>query len=194
MVVRERRSRSGWGCRDASGVCGCSRPDGLLGPEAQQQQGVHGLPLAIALNFRVNSNDVLVPMAVVLLVMLALAFRSLSGVALSMALLAFTLTALSAVMAVYFVAYVAITALSLPGAVPMTLVGGALFGFWLGTLLVIAGIIIAIVTLLLIGGVSVARGGVLFNPGIQFSSPEDLHPRPTTRCWMSTPMGPKAAQ
>ena len=26
--------------------------------------GVHGLPLAIALNFRVNSNDVLVPMAV----------------------------------------------------------------------------------------------------------------------------------
>ncbi len=38
--------------------------------------------------------------------------------------------------AVYFVAYVAITALSLPGAVPMTLVGGALFGFWLGTLLV----------------------------------------------------------
>ena len=38
--------------------------------------------------------------------------------------------------AVYLVAYVAITALSLPGAVPMTLVGGALFGFWLGTLLV----------------------------------------------------------
>jgi uncharacterized membrane protein YdjX (TVP38/TMEM64 family) len=38
--------------------------------------------------------------------------------------------------AVYFAAYVAITALSLPGAVPMTLVGGALFGFWLGTLLV----------------------------------------------------------
>ena len=28
------------------------------------------------------------------------------------------------------------TALSLPGAVPMTLIGGALFGFWLGTLLV----------------------------------------------------------
>ena len=26
--------------------------------------GVHGLPLAIALNFRVNNNDVLVPMAV----------------------------------------------------------------------------------------------------------------------------------
>jgi len=38
--------------------------------------------------------------------------------------------------AVYFIAYVAVTALSLPGAVPMTLVGGALFGFWLGTLLV----------------------------------------------------------
>jgi pyruvate/2-oxoglutarate dehydrogenase complex dihydrolipoamide dehydrogenase (E3) component/uncharacterized membrane protein YdjX (TVP38/TMEM64 family) len=38
--------------------------------------------------------------------------------------------------AVYFVVYVAVTALSLPGAVPMTLVGGALFGFWLGTLLV----------------------------------------------------------
>jgi pyruvate/2-oxoglutarate dehydrogenase complex dihydrolipoamide dehydrogenase (E3) component/uncharacterized membrane protein YdjX (TVP38/TMEM64 family) len=38
--------------------------------------------------------------------------------------------------AAYFIAYVAVTALSLPGAVPMTLVGGALFGFWLGTLLV----------------------------------------------------------
>jgi pyruvate/2-oxoglutarate dehydrogenase complex dihydrolipoamide dehydrogenase (E3) component/uncharacterized membrane protein YdjX (TVP38/TMEM64 family) len=38
--------------------------------------------------------------------------------------------------AVYFIAYVAVTALSLPGAVPMTLIGGALFGFWLGTLLV----------------------------------------------------------
>src|SRR5512139_2752175 len=38
--------------------------------------------------------------------------------------------------AVYSIAYVAVTALSLPGAVPMTLIGGALFGFWLGTLLV----------------------------------------------------------
>ena len=38
--------------------------------------------------------------------------------------------------AVYFAVYVAVTALSLPGAVPMTLIGGALFGFWLGTLLV----------------------------------------------------------
>src|SRR5512145_2139762 len=38
--------------------------------------------------------------------------------------------------AIYFAAYVAVAALSLPGAVPMTLVGGALFGFWLGTLLV----------------------------------------------------------
>ena len=38
--------------------------------------------------------------------------------------------------AIYWAVYVAVTALSLPGAVPMTLVGGALFGFWLGTLLV----------------------------------------------------------
>jgi uncharacterized membrane protein YdjX (TVP38/TMEM64 family) len=36
----------------------------------------------------------------------------------------------------YFVAYVLIAALSLPGAVPMTLIGGAVFGFWLGVLLV----------------------------------------------------------
>jgi uncharacterized membrane protein YdjX (TVP38/TMEM64 family) len=36
----------------------------------------------------------------------------------------------------YFAVYVAVTALSLPGATAMTLVGGAIFGFWLGTLLV----------------------------------------------------------
>jgi pyruvate/2-oxoglutarate dehydrogenase complex dihydrolipoamide dehydrogenase (E3) component/uncharacterized membrane protein YdjX (TVP38/TMEM64 family) len=39
-------------------------------------------------------------------------------------------------MALYFAAYVAVAALSLPGAAVMTLVGGALFGFWLGLLLV----------------------------------------------------------
>lgn len=32
--------------------------------------------------------------------------------------------------ALYFLGYVAVTALSLPGAVPMTLAGGALLGFW----------------------------------------------------------------
>ena len=36
----------------------------------------------------------------------------------------------------YFVIYVAVTALSLPGAVVMTLAGGALFGLWTGTLIV----------------------------------------------------------
>ena len=36
----------------------------------------------------------------------------------------------------FFAAYVAVTALSLPGAAAMTLVGGAIFGFWTGTLLV----------------------------------------------------------
>jgi pyruvate/2-oxoglutarate dehydrogenase complex dihydrolipoamide dehydrogenase (E3) component/uncharacterized membrane protein YdjX (TVP38/TMEM64 family) len=36
----------------------------------------------------------------------------------------------------YLLLYVAVTALSLPGAVVMTLAGGALFGLWVGTLLV----------------------------------------------------------
>lgn len=36
----------------------------------------------------------------------------------------------TAVLSVYFLVYVATTALSLPGAVVLTLVGGALFGFW----------------------------------------------------------------
>ena len=38
--------------------------------------------------------------------------------------------------AAYFLIYVAVTALSLPGAAVMTLVGGAIFGFWIGTVLV----------------------------------------------------------
>ena len=38
--------------------------------------------------------------------------------------------------AVYFVAYVAMAALSLPGAVWITLAGGAIFGLWIGTLVV----------------------------------------------------------
>ena len=38
--------------------------------------------------------------------------------------------------AIYFLLYVAIAALSVPGAAAMTLVGGALFGVGLGTLLV----------------------------------------------------------
>lgn len=38
--------------------------------------------------------------------------------------------------AIYFVVYVAVTALSLPGAAVMTLAGGALFGFWVALVLV----------------------------------------------------------
>ncbi|MFM8767257.1 MAG: FAD-dependent oxidoreductase [Rubrivivax sp.] len=41
-----------------------------------------------------------------------------------------------AVIAAFFAVYVAVTALSLPGAVPLTLAGGALFGLGLGTLVV----------------------------------------------------------
>jgi uncharacterized membrane protein YdjX (TVP38/TMEM64 family) len=41
-----------------------------------------------------------------------------------------------AVILAYMAAYILVTALSLPGAVPMTLIGGALFGFWLGTVVV----------------------------------------------------------
>lgn len=37
--------------------------------------------------------------------------------------------------ALYLVAYIGVTAVSLPGAVIFTLAGGAIFGFWLGTLL-----------------------------------------------------------
>jgi uncharacterized membrane protein YdjX (TVP38/TMEM64 family) len=40
------------------------------------------------------------------------------------------------VAAAYLLIYVAVTALSLPGAAVMTLAGGALFGLWVGTLLV----------------------------------------------------------
>jgi pyruvate/2-oxoglutarate dehydrogenase complex dihydrolipoamide dehydrogenase (E3) component/uncharacterized membrane protein YdjX (TVP38/TMEM64 family) len=40
------------------------------------------------------------------------------------------------VIAVYFAVYVAVTALSLPGALIMTLAGGAIFGLWVGTLVV----------------------------------------------------------
>ena len=40
------------------------------------------------------------------------------------------------VVAAFFAVYVAVTALSLPGAVPLTLAGGALFGLGLGTLVV----------------------------------------------------------
>ncbi|MGW8288202.1 MAG: TVP38/TMEM64 family protein [Desulfobulbales bacterium] len=40
------------------------------------------------------------------------------------------------VIAAYMAIYIVITALSLPGAVVMTLAGGALFGFWLGVLVV----------------------------------------------------------
>ncbi|MCP4289677.1 MAG: TVP38/TMEM64 family protein, partial [Gammaproteobacteria bacterium] len=36
----------------------------------------------------------------------------------------------------YFLVYVAVTGLSLPGAVPLTLVGGAVFGLGLGTLII----------------------------------------------------------
>ncbi len=38
--------------------------------------------------------------------------------------------------AIYMVVYIAVTALSLPGATVMTLAGGAMFGIWLGVLLI----------------------------------------------------------
>ena len=41
-----------------------------------------------------------------------------------------------AAVAIYFALYVAVTALSLPGAALMTLAGGAIFGLWWGTLIV----------------------------------------------------------
>ena len=41
-----------------------------------------------------------------------------------------------AVISVYMLIYIAVTALSLPGAAVMTLAGGALFGLWAGTLIV----------------------------------------------------------
>ncbi|MBA2723737.1 MAG: TVP38/TMEM64 family protein, partial [Methylibium sp.] len=40
------------------------------------------------------------------------------------------------VLAAYFAIYAAVAALSLPGAAVMTLAGGALFGLWIGTLVV----------------------------------------------------------
>jgi len=40
------------------------------------------------------------------------------------------------VVGLYFLVYVAVTALSLPGAAVMTLLGGGLFGFWVGLLTV----------------------------------------------------------
>jgi uncharacterized membrane protein YdjX (TVP38/TMEM64 family) len=41
-----------------------------------------------------------------------------------------------AVIAVYMLIYIAVTALSLPGAAVMTLAGGAMFGFWVGFVVV----------------------------------------------------------
>ena len=41
-----------------------------------------------------------------------------------------------AVIGAYLAIYIVVTALSLPGAVIMTLAGGGLFGFWIGTLVV----------------------------------------------------------
>ncbi len=40
------------------------------------------------------------------------------------------------VIAVYILIYILVTSLSLPGAVVMTLAGGAIFGLWMGTLIV----------------------------------------------------------
>lgn len=42
----------------------------------------------------------------------------------------------SVVIAVYMAMYIAVTALSLPGATVMTLAGGALFGLWTGTVII----------------------------------------------------------
>src|SRR5690606_160426 len=52
------------------------------------------------------------------------------------ALAAYTDAHLPRVVLLYFLAYVAVTALSIPGAAVMTLAGGALLGFGLGTLVV----------------------------------------------------------
>ncbi len=41
-----------------------------------------------------------------------------------------------AVIAIYMAVYIAVTALSLPGAAVMTLAGGAMFGFWIGFIVV----------------------------------------------------------
>ena len=41
-----------------------------------------------------------------------------------------------AVIAIYMLIYIAVTALSLPGAAVMTLAGGAMFGFWVGFVVV----------------------------------------------------------
>lgn len=40
------------------------------------------------------------------------------------------------VLGLYFVVYVTVTALSLPGALPISLAGGALFGFWTGLVVI----------------------------------------------------------
>jgi uncharacterized membrane protein YdjX (TVP38/TMEM64 family) len=40
------------------------------------------------------------------------------------------------VISVYFIIYILVTALSLPGAAVMTLAGGAMFGFWIGFIVV----------------------------------------------------------
>lgn len=42
----------------------------------------------------------------------------------------------AAVIGIYFACYILVVALSLPGALAMTLAGGAMFGFWTGTVVV----------------------------------------------------------
>jgi pyruvate/2-oxoglutarate dehydrogenase complex dihydrolipoamide dehydrogenase (E3) component/uncharacterized membrane protein YdjX (TVP38/TMEM64 family) len=85
----------------------------------------------------------------------------------------------AATIAAYFVLYVAAAALSLPGAVVLTLAGGALFGFWVGLLVVSfassLGALLAMLAARLVLGESVQRrfGAQLaaINAGIERDGP-----------------------
>ena len=67
----------------------------------------------------------------------------------------------AATIAAYFLLYVAVAALSLPGAVVLTLAGGALFGFWVGLIVVSfassLGALLAMLAARLVLGESVQR-------------------------------------
>jgi uncharacterized membrane protein YdjX (TVP38/TMEM64 family) len=64
----------------------------------------------------------------------------------------------------YVLAYIAIVALSIPGALLMTLLGGLLFGFWVGTTATVTGAAVGATLLFMVAGSSVgaalrSRGG-----------------------------------
>ncbi|MCF8177225.1 MAG: FAD-dependent oxidoreductase [Sulfuritalea sp.] len=85
---------------------------------------------------------ILLVLALVLLVSLYFAldlgqYLSLDGLKESQAMIdAWRIDHPKLTIAIYFAVYVLVTALSLPGAAIMTLAGGAIFGLWLGTLIV----------------------------------------------------------